>query len=67
MRASLTLAVLLAALCAAPSLRAQAASPETHVVTVTYVQMPFDVVRDFMAYADSTSSRSTARTRTSWA
>ena len=61
MRSLATLAAVLFALSVAPSLHAQAkapaapaapAVPETHVVTVTYVQMPFPVVRDFMDYAD---------------
>ena len=57
MRALVTLAVVLFALRAAPSLQAQAAAaapapPETHVVTVTYVQMPFALVREFMEYAE---------------
>ena len=54
MRALVTLAVVVFALSAAPSVHAQAMAPapETHVVAVTYVQMPFPLVREFMEYAD---------------
>ena len=55
MRALVTLAIVWFALGVAPSLQAQAAAPatpETHAVTVTYLQMPFSVVREFMEYAD---------------
>ena len=56
MRALLTIAVILLAPLATPSLRAQAAgAPETRIVTVTYLQMPFATANEFLQYIDKHS------------
>jgi hypothetical protein len=45
-------AVLLLSPLATSSLAAQAAAPESHVLTVTYVQMPFALAGEFLAWND---------------